>query len=186
MVLDGKNASEPDPRRWWALVRHHQRDGLHPHALRPAGAWLLGARVRHQLRDHAGCGRCRHDRRSGGDPEGRLPGGRRDGHGADRCGVASGLSNSAFQVGIALGVAIVTTVAVSRSEDYLAANEGANPLIVLTEGFQSAFLACGVLAAIGVALALLLPGRPRAVAQERVELAPRLAVLKRLAEESRV
>src|SRR5688500_14373600 len=71
-------------------------------------------------------------------------------------GIASGLSNSAFQLGGALGVAIATTVAVSRSEDYLTANEGANPLLLVTEGLQSAFIACGVLAAIGVALALLL------------------------------
>ena len=76
-------------------------------------------------------------------------------------GVASGLSNTAFQLGGALGVAIVSTVAVSSSEDYLAANEGANPLVALTEGFQSAFVACVVLAGIGVALALLLLGRPR-------------------------
>jgi hypothetical protein len=40
---------------------------------------------------------------------------------------------------------------------------------VLTEGFQSAFLACVVLAAIGVALALLLPGRPRKAPQDRLE-----------------
>jgi predicted MFS family arabinose efflux permease len=32
-------------------------------------------------------------------------------------GLASGLSNAAFQLGGALGVAIVTTVAVSRSGD---------------------------------------------------------------------
>ncbi len=76
-------------------------------------------------------------------------------------GLASGLSNTALQIGGALGVAIVTTVAVSRSQDYLAANEGANPLVVLNEGFQSAFLAVVVLAGIGMALALLLPGRPR-------------------------
>jgi hypothetical protein len=66
-----------------------------------------------------------------------------------------------LQIGAALGVAIVPTVAVSRSEDYLAANDGANPLVVLNEGFQSAFLACVVLAGIGLALALLLLGRPR-------------------------
>ena len=36
-------------------------------------------------------------------------------------GIASGLSNTAFQLGGALGVAIVSTVAVSRSEDFLAA-----------------------------------------------------------------
>ena len=76
-------------------------------------------------------------------------------------GLASGLSNTALQIGGALGVAIATTVAVSRSEHFLAANEGANPLVVLNEGFQSAFLAVVVLAGIGMALALLLPGRPR-------------------------
>jgi EmrB/QacA subfamily drug resistance transporter len=84
-------------------------------------------------------------------------------------GLASGLSNTAFQIGAALGVAIVSTVAVSRSDDYLAANEGANPLLVLNEGFQSAFLACVVLAGIGVALALLLLGRPREAPQEHQE-----------------
>jgi EmrB/QacA subfamily drug resistance transporter len=87
-------------------------------------------------------------------------------------GLASGLSNTAFQLGGALGVAIVSTVAVSRSEDFLAGNEGANPLVVLTEGFQSAFLACVLLAGIGAALALLLLGRPRKAPQERLEPAP--------------
>jgi EmrB/QacA subfamily drug resistance transporter len=92
-------------------------------------------------------------------------------------GLASGLSNTAFQMGAALGVAIVTTVAVSRSEDFLAANQGADPLVVLNEGLQSAFLALVVLAGIGVALSLLLLGRPRGAAarpsgQERLEPAP--------------
>jgi len=87
-------------------------------------------------------------------------------------GLASGLSNTAIQIGGALGVAIVTTVAVSRSEDYLAANDGTDPLVVLNEGFQSAFLACVVLAGIGVALALLLLGRPRKAPQERIEAVP--------------
>jgi EmrB/QacA subfamily drug resistance transporter len=87
-------------------------------------------------------------------------------------GLASGLSNTALQIGGAIGVALVTTVAVSRSDDYLAANEGANPLVVLNEGFQSAFLACVVLAGIGLALALFLPGRPRKTPQERHEAVP--------------
>jgi hypothetical protein len=39
-------------------------------------------------------------------------------------------------------------------------------------GFQSAFLACGVLAGIGLALALLLLGRPRQAPQERLEPVP--------------
>jgi EmrB/QacA subfamily drug resistance transporter len=84
-------------------------------------------------------------------------------------GLASGLSNTALQTGTALGVAIVTTVAVSRSQDYLAANPGASPLVALTEGYQSAFVACAVLAGIGLALALLLPGRPRKPAHELPE-----------------
>ncbi len=84
-------------------------------------------------------------------------------------GLASGLSNTALQIGTALGAAIVTTVAVSRSAGYLAASKGANPLAALTEGYQSAFLACAVLAGIGLSLALLLPGRPRNAAHERPE-----------------
>jgi EmrB/QacA subfamily drug resistance transporter len=87
-------------------------------------------------------------------------------------GLASGLSNTAFQIGAALGVAIVTTVAVTRSEDYLAANDGANPLVVLNEGFQSAFWACVALAGLGVAISLLLLGRPRGAAQGQPEAVP--------------
>ena len=90
----------------------------------------------------------------------------------DESGLASGLSNTALQIGGALGVAIVTTVAVSRSADFLAANEGANQLLALNEGFQSAFLALVVLAGIGLAPALLLPGRPRKAPHERLEPVP--------------
>ena len=84
-------------------------------------------------------------------------------------GLASGLSNTAFQIGAALGVAIVTTVAVSRAQEYAAANDGASPLVVLNEGFQSAFLACAVLAGIGLALAITLLGGPRKAPQEQLE-----------------
>jgi EmrB/QacA subfamily drug resistance transporter len=94
------------------------------------------------------------------------------GVGEHETGLASGLSNTATQVGGALGVAIVTTISVSRSDDYLAGNEDANRLVVLNEGFQSAFLALVVLAGIGIALALLLLGRPRNAPQERLEAVP--------------
>jgi EmrB/QacA subfamily drug resistance transporter len=87
-------------------------------------------------------------------------------------GLASGLSNTALQIGTALGVAIVTTVAISRSQHYLAAHKGANPLAALTAGYQSAFVACAVLAGIGLALALLLPGRPRKATHELPEPVP--------------
>ena len=87
-------------------------------------------------------------------------------------GLASGLSNTAFQTGAAIGTAIVATVAVSQTDDYLTANADASPLVALTEGFQSAFLACVVLAGIGTTLALLLLGRPRKAPQERIDAVP--------------
>ena len=78
-----------------------------------------------------------------------------------------------MQTGTALVVAVVTTVTVSRSQHYLAADNGANPLAALTQGYQSAFLACAVLAGIGLALAFLLPGgRPRKPAHELPEPDP--------------
>src|SRR5262249_28687306 len=90
----------------------------------------------------------------------------------DQAGLASGLSNTSLQIGSALGVAIVSTVAVTRSQDYLAAHNGANPLVALTAGYQSAFVACAVLAGIGLALALLLPGRPPKTPRQQPEPAP--------------
>jgi EmrB/QacA subfamily drug resistance transporter len=87
-------------------------------------------------------------------------------------GLASGLSNTAFQMGAAIGTAVVATVAVSQTDDLLAANADASPLVALTEGFQAAFLATAVLAGLGVALALLLLGRPRSAVQRPRELEP--------------
>jgi hypothetical protein len=43
---------------------------------------------------------------------------------------------------------------------------------VLNEGFQFAFLALAVLAGIGLALALVLPGRLRKASQERLDTVP--------------
>jgi EmrB/QacA subfamily drug resistance transporter len=87
-------------------------------------------------------------------------------------GLASGLSNTAFQMGAAIGTAIVATVAVSQTKDYLAGDAAANPLVALTDGFQSAFFAAGLLAAVGAVLALLLLGRPRGSAPKQIDLEP--------------
>ena len=87
-------------------------------------------------------------------------------------GLASGLNNTAFQMGAAIGTAIVATVAISQTDDYLAANADADPLVALTAGFQSAFLATAVLAGLGAAVALLVLGPPRGVAHEGIELEP--------------
>jgi EmrB/QacA subfamily drug resistance transporter len=64
-------------------------------------------------------------------------------------GLASGLNNAAFQIGGALGAAVVTTVAVSQAA-------GPDPLSALTEGFQSAFAAAIVFPALGLISAIFL------------------------------
>jgi EmrB/QacA subfamily drug resistance transporter len=68
-------------------------------------------------------------------------------------GLASGLSNTAFQIGGAFGVAIASTVAVTFAHG--------TSLPALTEGFQAAFVACAVLAGLGLVVSLLLLGPPR-------------------------
>jgi EmrB/QacA subfamily drug resistance transporter len=67
-------------------------------------------------------------------------------------GLASGLNNASFQIGGAVGVAILSTVAVSGAH-------GSDPLLALTNGCRSAFAAAAVVAALGVVAAVLLLGR---------------------------
>lgn len=67
-------------------------------------------------------------------------------------GLASGLSNTTQQIGGALGVAIMSTLAITRSEDLLA--EGDAPAQALTEGFQLALYASVALAVVGALVVL--------------------------------
>jgi hypothetical protein len=69
-------------------------------------------------------------------------------------GLASGLNNTSFQIGGAVGVAILSTVAVSQAD-------GAEPLTALTNGFQSAFTTAIAFAALGLLVAILLLGKVR-------------------------
>ena len=82
-------------------------------------------------------------------------------------GLASGLNNASFQIGGAVGVAILSTVAVSGAH-------GADPLAALTNGYQSAFAVAIAVAALGMVAAGLLLGRtrePEAVAQAEPAIA---------------
>ena len=70
-------------------------------------------------------------------------------------GLASGLINTSQQIGGALGLAVLSTVAISRTDDVLASGDP-NRVNALTEGFQSAFLGGAGIALLGFVLTLIL------------------------------
>ncbi|MBV6749612.1 DHA2 family efflux MFS transporter permease subunit [Pseudomonas chlororaphis] len=66
-------------------------------------------------------------------------------------GLASGVVNTAFMMGGALGLAALASLAAARTESHLAA--GVPALSALNDGYQSAFLVGAVFAALGAGLA---------------------------------
>jgi len=71
-------------------------------------------------------------------------------------GMASGLINTSQQIGGAIGLAVTTTIAASRTAALL--HTGQRPAAALTAGFHGAFAVCGALAlAAGAIAAILIP-----------------------------
>ena len=70
----------------------------------------------------------------------------------DESGLASGLINTSQQIGGALGLAVLGTIAASKTTDLLAAAQGAKTAVpgALTEGFQLAFLTGAGFAILGI------------------------------------
>jgi EmrB/QacA subfamily drug resistance transporter len=97
----------------------------------------------------------------------------------DEAGLASGLINTSQQVGGALGLAILSAIANSRTEHVVASGER-NPLIALTEGFQAAFLVGAGFGLTGAILAAVLissrDSREQVAAARRGDDAPQPAV----------
>ena len=93
----------------------------------------------------------------------------------DEAGLASGLINTAQQVGGALGLAILAAIANGRTSDAIASGVR-NPAVALTEGFQDAFLVAAGFALVGALLAAVLissrDSREHAEAARRGEAAP--------------
>ena len=70
-------------------------------------------------------------------------------------GLASGLINTSQQIGGALGLAVLSAVAISRTDDVMSAG-GSSLKNGLTEGFQAAFLGGAAIALLGFVLTLVL------------------------------
>jgi len=76
------------------------------------------------------------------------------GVGPSEAGLASGLINTSQQIGGALGIAALSTIATSHTEDSV---RGGSALpVALVDGFSSSFLVGAILAALGIVASLTL------------------------------
>lgn len=75
-------------------------------------------------------------------------------------GLASGLVNTTYQVGSAIGLAAMVAVAGAKSSSWTLA--GADRLVVLNDGFSAAFLGAGIIAGAAAVLAAFAIRMPRA------------------------
>ena len=86
-----------------------------------------------------------------------------------KAGLASGLFNTSQQIGGALGIAALSAVATSTTENAVAS--GTAVPTALTDGFERAFIWGGIVAALGILVALVLVRRSELEAQVEEEAA---------------
>ena len=84
-------------------------------------------------------------------------------------GLASGLINTSQQIGGALGIAALSSIATSTTSNEV--STGRVPALALTDGFEQAFVAGGIVAFVGILVALFVVSR-RDLEQEVPEAEP--------------
>lgn len=92
-----------------------------------------------------------------------------------QAGLASGLINTSRQVGGALGLAVLSTVAAARTADLAGGGQQLDPAS-LVAGYDAGLVVGGLLVAAGAVVALALPGRPAPPPQQGAEAVARTAV----------
>jgi predicted MFS family arabinose efflux permease len=90
----------------------------------------------------------------------------------EESGLAAGLVDSSFNIGGALGIAILSTVAVASTDESLTRTADDAQLRAITDGYQSAFAVAVGVALVGLCVALLLLGRTSPATESPATIEP--------------